>query len=85
MPFGNPLFTEIVVQVSPPSVLLYIPEPFPPEDKLEGVLLTSQVVAYKIRGLFGSKIKSMAPEFSSANNTFFQFSPPSMDLYTPLS
>ena len=79
-PLGNPLREEILVQVSPSSVLFHKAEPSPPLDKLYGVLLIFHVVAYKTLGLFGSKIKSTTPASLFANNFLLQVLPPFIDL-----
>ena len=69
IPSGKPLLEEILVQVSPSSVLFHKAEPSPPLDRLQGVLLTFQVLAYKTLGLFGSIIKSTTPEMAKATVT----------------
>src|SRR5690606_7861709 len=84
-PFGKPWLSVMFVQVSPPSVLFHIAEPSPPLSRLYGVLLIRHVLAYIMRGLFGSKQRSIAPASALANNVRFQVLPPSMDLYTPRS
>ena len=80
IPPGSPLFVDILVQVSPSSVLFHKAEPSPPLDKLYGVLLIFQVVAYKTLELFGSIIKSTTPASLFANNFLFHVFPPSTDL-----
>ena len=48
-PVGKPdLLFDIKVQLSPASMLLYIPEPFPSSSKVQAFLSFSQEVAYII-------------------------------------
>src|SRR5439155_27254927 len=84
-PFGRPLLRLISVQVSPPSVERNMPLPGPPETSSQGRRIASQNDAYRIRGLFGSIARSLAPAFSPRLSTRFQVFSPSRHRYTPRS
>ena len=79
MPLGNPFAREISVHVSPPSVERKRPEPGPPETSSQGRRIASQNAAYMIRGLFGSRLMSLAPARSPRDSTRFQVFPPSRE------
>src|SRR5579864_5549844 len=93
IPFGRPFFKNLSAgfnpsfadfasfsesQVSPPSCETYRPLPGPPLVSSQGRRRVCQVPAKRMRGLLGSKHTSLAPVFSSTNNTFSQFLPPSL-------
>ena len=84
-PSGKPGFLVILFQLSPPSNDIYIPDSGPPLSNLQKLLFACQIVVINILGLPGSILKSAAPELLLINNTFFQFTPPSLDLNIPLS
>src|SRR5579871_1315404 len=78
IPSGNPFF--IFSQCSPPSVDLYRPLPGPPLITCQGLRPCSHMAAYKMEGLFMSIDNSEQPVISFTNKTFFQVTPPSVDL-----
>ena len=83
LPSGNPLW--IFFQFFPPSVDLYNALLSPPELNDHPVRLNSHIDAYNILGLLGSIAKSAQPVDSFRYKIFSQVTPPSLDLYTPLS
>src|SRR5437867_12968222 len=83
MPAGNPGLRVISVHVSPPSVVLNIPEPAPPEFSVHGLRYTCQNPAYSTFGLLGSIVSSTTPVESLRNSTFCHVLPPSFERYTP--
>ena len=72
VPDGNPLLAEILVHVSPLSVDFAYCTTQPPDSRIRRPS-DSQVLAYIIRGLLGSRHRSTAPTVSLTNNTFFFF------------
>ena len=72
--------SEVGVQLHSPMSYQYDTPDAPPLEISEKERWASQVVAYKIRGLVASTVKSMAPEFSSRYKTWRQVSPPSVVL-----
>src|SRR5215510_197924 len=85
MPVGRPGLLVSSTQVAPPSVDLYRLLSGPPLERLQGVRCTSQSAAYRIRGLLGSRDRSMAPAFALRNSTCSQVLPPSCERKTPRS
>ena len=65
--------------MSPPSVLFQMPLPGPPERIFQGWRVWSQNAAYRMRGLVGSMLRSLAPASSSTKSTFSQLFPPSSE------
>ena len=81
--FGKPSVS--LCQVFPSSVDFQTAEPAPPLDTVQGSLLCSHEVAYRMRGLFMSIESDEIPVLSLMYSTFFQVAPPSVDLNTPRS
>src|SRR5882724_1227423 len=65
IPAGRPWLRVISFHVSPPSVLLYNPEPGPPLDMVYSVRKASHSAANITLGLDGSIEMSIAPVLSS--------------------
>src|SRR5207249_7811760 len=76
-PAGKPLFLEISVQESPPSVDLNRPLPSPPLSIRYGLRLICQNAAYIVFGFDGSSIRSLAPVSELRYRIFCQVFPPS--------
>ena len=85
LPLGKPSSSVIFFQVFPPSCVMCIPEPSPPDLKNQGSRLCSHNVAISLFGLVGSIIKSATPVLLLINNILFQVCPPSVVLKTPRS
>ena len=76
---GNPP-PLISVQVAPPSVDFQSPDPGPPLRRKYGPRMRSQLDAYSVLGLRGSRITSMKPARSLMNLTSCHVAPPSVVL-----
>src|SRR5437763_9812981 len=85
IPAGKPGLRVISVQWSPPSVVLNIPLPFPPDESSQGVRPACHRPAYKTLGLFGSIARSTTPVESSLKRIFSHVFPPSCERKTPRS
>src|SRR5690242_3023690 len=67
-------------QVVPPSVDLWMPEFFPPDDIAQGERHASQVAAYRMSGFDGSSAMSITPVESLVASTRLNVFPPSVVL-----
>src|SRR5688500_1938028 len=85
IPAGKPELRVISVHVSPPSVVLNIPEPAPPETSCHGRRCACQKPAYSTLGLFGSITRSTTPVESLRKRILSQELPPSFERNTPRS
>ena len=65
-------------QVVPPSRDVQMPLPAPPLVRPHVLISTCQKPAKRMRGLFGSITRSLAPVESFTNSTRSQFLPPSV-------
>src|SRR6185436_2180082 len=79
IPCGSPGLRVISVQVSPPSVVLNIPEPAPPDTSIHGRRYACQKPAYRTFGLFGSITRSTTPVESFRNRMRSHVLPPSRE------
>src|ERR1044072_1308332 len=78
MPGGKPFVSGF--QVVPPSIDLKIPPPLPLNTPFsQGASRDSHKAAYTVCGLLGSICTSLAPTFSSRDNTFSNVLPPLTD------
>ena len=72
-------------QVVPPSRDIQMPLPAPPEVRPQVWISNCHVAAKRMRGLFGSMIRSEAPVLSFTKSTFSHDLPPSMVRKIPRS
>src|SRR5688500_5489412 len=84
-PSGKPSLSVFFVQVFPPSKVMCIPEPGPPDLNVHGHLRCSHMFAINLLGLLGSITNSAQPVLLSTKSTFSQVAPPSEVLKTPRS
>src|SRR5438270_4093738 len=78
-PSGRPASPALsCFQVSPPSRETYSPLPGPPDVISHGLRRACQRPAKMIRGLFGSRARSLAPVSESLLSTCCQVLPPSV-------
>src|SRR5688572_12504409 len=82
-PEGRPGLRVISVHVSPPSVVLNIPEPAPPDTSIHGRRCACHSPAYSTFGLLGSITRSTTPVESLRKRTRCHVVPPSFERYTP--
>src|SRR5688572_12965292 len=85
IPCGNPGLRVISDHVSPPSVVLNMPEPAPPETSCHGRRCACQKPAYRTFGLLGSITRSTMPVESLRKRIFSHVVPPSFERKTPRS
>src|SRR5438105_1179331 len=85
-PAGKPAVAVVTrCQLSPPSVLLYIPLVGPPSSKFQALRVRYQALAYNSAGFSGLISISTTPVLLSMNRVCFQVLPPSVVLYMPRS
>src|SRR5688572_8601986 len=85
LPFGSPSLSDRRRHVSPPSQLVQMPLPGPPEVKNQGKRRCSHVDASRCSGFDGSITSSNAPVRSFTYSTLRHVLPPSVVLKTPRS
>src|SRR5688572_32704792 len=84
-PSGKPSLSVFLVHVFPPSNVMCIPEPGPPDLKVQGHLRCSHMFAISLFGLLGSITNSAQPVLLSTKRIFSHVAPPSVVLNTPRS
>ena len=82
---GKPLFWNLLPGFPNSVGAFQGPNPPPLLRECRGTTARSNVEAHRMRGLLGSRVRSVAPAFSLAKSTRFQVVPPSKLLYTPRS
>ena len=82
---GMPGLNVTSVQVSPPSVVFQSPLRPEPASIPHGLRWNFHVLAKRMRGFVGSRLRSATPVLSFTYSTFFHDLPPSVVRKTPRS